>query len=101
MNTKGKIEVMQAYLDGKTVQIFYEERWHDWEPEENGEPVWCWGSDQWRIKPKEVVKPSINWDHVAPEYKYLAMDKDGGVYLYTSKPEHIMEFGTWGWGDRD
>ena len=86
MNTKEKIEVMQAYLEGKVVQIRYGQEWIDWDSEEFGEPEWCWDSDEWRIKPKEVVKPSIDWSHVSPKYKYLAMDRGGDVYLYTHQP---------------
>lgn len=86
MNTKEKIEVMQAYLEGKVVQIHYGQEWIDWDSEECGEPEWCWDSDEWRIKPKEVVKPSIDWGHVSPRYKYLAVDWDGDVYLYTRHP---------------
>ena len=36
-----------------------------------------------RIKP---TKPSINWEHVHPRYKYLARDKDGRVDLYEEEP---------------
>lgn len=47
--TKQKIEVMQAYLDGKTIQILSNGYWGDW-----GlyyEPVWNWGTTEYRIKP--------------------------------------------------
>lgn len=37
----------------------------------------------YRVK---ASKPSINWDHVSKKYKYLAMDKDGMGFLYTSPP---------------
>lgn len=38
---------------------------------------------EYRIKP---TKPSINWGHVDPRYKYLARDENGNVYLYTEEP---------------
>lgn len=33
-----------------------------------------------------VTKPSINWDHVHPDYKYLAIDKNSKPFLYREKP---------------
>ena len=35
-----------------------------------------------------MTKPSINWDHVDPKYKWLASDGEGGKrhYLYAIKP---------------
>lgn len=95
MNTKEKIEVMQAYLDGELVQLRRGQEWLDWDQEEDGEPFWNWDLDKWRIKPKEVVKPSIDWSHVSPKYKYLAMDRNGDVYLYTNKPVCDVECGEW------
>lgn len=51
---------------------------------------------EYRIKP---TKPSINWEHVAPEYVALATDSDGNGYLFTKIPEasaHMwMAFSTW------
>lgn len=86
MNTKEKIEVMQAYLEGEVVQLRYGQEWVDWNSEELGEPVWCWDSDEWRIKPKEVIKPSIEWDHVAKHFNFLATDQTEVSLLYECKP---------------
>ena len=35
---------------------------------------------------KKVTKPSINWDHVHKDFKFLAQDVDGNAYLYWEKP---------------
>ncbi len=35
---------------------------------------------------KKVTKPTINWEHVRGEYKFLAQDTDGSVWLYWEKP---------------
>ena len=35
---------------------------------------------------KKVTKPSIDWDHVAPKYKYLSEDSDGIAFLYDGEP---------------
>ena len=36
---------------------------------------------------KKITKPSINWDHVRSEFKYLAQDADGSAWLYAEKPQ--------------
>ena len=35
---------------------------------------------------KKLVKPSINWEHVRDEYKFLAQDANGEVWLYSEEP---------------
>ena len=35
---------------------------------------------------KKVAKPSINWEHVAPKFKYLAEDSGGSAFLFEEKP---------------
>ena len=35
---------------------------------------------------KKVTKPSIDWDHVAPKYKYLSEDSGGSACLFEEKP---------------
>ena len=42
---------------------------------------------------KALTKPSVNWEHVSSEFKYLAEDADGGVFLYEDKPYTSTE--TW------
>ena len=36
---------------------------------------------------------SINWDHVHPDYNYMAKDASDGVFLYENKPT----MGTFAW----
>lgn len=40
-----------------------------------------------RASADEPKKPSINWDHVHPKYKWLARDKRGTIHLFSVKPE--------------
>ena len=42
-----------------------------------------------------LSKPSINWDHVSPEYIALAVDRDGVAYLYKDTP-YIKTADAWG-----
>jgi len=48
-------------------------------------PAW-YKNWEYRIKPTKLTKPSINWEHVAPEYVALAMDENGRCVLYKSMP---------------
>jgi hypothetical protein len=34
----------------------------------------------------KVTKPSINWEHVRDEYKFLAQDVTGSAWLYIEEP---------------
>lgn len=34
-----------------------------------------------------TTKPSINWDHVHPDFNYLARDADGTATLFKEEPE--------------
>ena len=38
---------------------------------------------------KAIIKPSIDWSHVSPEYGYLFQDSDGEGYLCHDKPSRI------------
>lgn len=41
---------------------------------------------------KALTEPSINWDHVAKEYNYMATDKSGATFLYKLKPHKSSSF---------
>ena len=43
---------------------------------------------------RQVVKPSINWEQVREEYKFLARDENNTAWLYQEEPEICRE----GWG---
>ena len=48
--------------------------------------------------PIEIVKkakPSIDWDHVAPKYKYLSEDSDGIAFLYDEEPYVASDASAW------
>lgn len=52
---KEKIEVMQAYLDGKTIQGSVDGNWTDWKSK--NDPQFNWGSFDYRIKPENKQVP--------------------------------------------
>jgi hypothetical protein len=73
------IKVMQAYVEGKKIQYISNTMVFDVD-----NPTWDWEYTEYRVKP--VSKPSINWDHVHPDYKYLFTESDGSSYLVASEP---------------
>lgn len=76
-------EVMQAYADGAEVEWCFRgtlrPEWH-----EDEAPTFDWYSYEYRVK--TVVPDSIDWSHVATEYRWMARDRSGHTYLHKSKP---------------
>lgn len=93
MNTKEKIAVMQAWLDGKKIEATgrHNVLWYEVE----GEPEWNWGFNTYRIKPEEVIRPSIEWDHVPKYFNFLATDQAGMSFLFEHKPVWSPTLGCW------
>lgn len=44
---------------------------------------------------KKTEKPSIDWDHVAPKYKYLSEDSEGNAFLYEEEPYVASDASAW------
>lgn len=87
--TAGKVEVMQAFIAGATVQYKenkpWEEHWQTFEQvTSNHQPIWDWLRMTYRIKPAEP--DSIEWSHVAPNFKFMAREADGKTFLYSERP---------------
>jgi len=55
-------------------------------------PTPCW-DDEGRYR-KAVTKPSIDWSHVAPEFKWLTVDDDTRPQMHTDEPRPSGE-GVW------
>lgn len=84
---KERVAVMQAWLDGETIQ--YKSKscviaWSTFETECC--PKFNFDLNEYRVKPHEP--DSIDWRHVAPHLKFMARDKDQYVGLYADMP-HI------------
>lgn len=82
-----KIAVMQAFADGKRIEsrvisLTKSLTWYH-----ISSPSWDWSEKEYRIAPAK--KSSINWDHVHPDFKYMAMDSRGNEFL--SDGELILE----------
>jgi hypothetical protein len=81
-----KIEVMQAAMYGKPIEnisLFNEDA--VWE-ETKSVPHFNWDEFDYRVKKAPKTKPSINWDYVSTEFKWMATDEDGQTYLFSEEP---------------
>lgn len=88
--TKAMIDVMQAYVDGKQIigrkyctNGWVEQTWH---------PSWNWTDIEFKVA---TTPDTIDWSHVAPEWKYMARDRDGNVYMYNNEPR--ISVNAWSW----
>ncbi len=75
--TKKAIEVMQAFVDGKKIQVKAKMDWDSMEDLVEEEPLWDWQTFQYRIKPSPRV--------------FYAVQKQGHRFpdpdLYSEPPE--------------
>jgi hypothetical protein len=82
--------LFQAWLRGSVIEVYITElvKWR-------GISLPNWNkSAAYRVKPKELTKPSIDWSHVHEDYKWMATDADGETYLFESEP--ILRISVWG-----
>lgn len=55
-NTLKKIAVMQAFCEGKPIQMYYNSI-NKWEDYISGEPLWDWRNQNYRIKQEPEYQP--------------------------------------------
>lgn len=76
MTPEERSEIVEALLVGEVETHGYGE----WQG-----PVSLIAPDAiYRTKPRKLVIP---WEVIRPEYKWAAMDEDGGVWFFTHKPK--------------
>lgn len=88
MKTEKKIKVMQAYLDGETIEWREKDsdEWSQFSKTSFGAgPVWDWGGQAYRIKPE----PREFWVR-----KVYYNDGSIGKELHTSKPSDSDSYKT-------
>jgi hypothetical protein len=79
-----KGELLLAHHEGKRIELLCGEEW------KKAAPAWVdWKI--YRIAPEPLIPDSINWDHVAPEWKYMVRLPNGNAILLRGKP--IRDFG--------
>ena len=69
MTTKEKIEVMQAYAEGKKIQVreIGAKDWSNWGL--SLEPDWNWCSCDYRIKPESKYRPYKDTEEMIADFK--------------------------------
>lgn len=93
MTTQEKIDVMQAYLDGKPIQIRNRAVVSEWTDLEVKEPSWNWNTYVYRVKPGSKLRPYKNAE------EFLQAQKDHGPYFvweefqYHVFPNVILNYG--------
>ena len=92
MTTREKIEVMQAFLDKKPIEIWLGHRWAAWQGDL--EPKWNWNEPDciYRIKPspvKRLLKP----EELPPVFWVRLKDdigSNGPFMTICSRPWHLI-----------
>lgn len=93
LSKEEKLALCEAVIDGKCVEIKFSEDgvWNT----RHSKVLELYDTFEYRIAPE---KPSINWDHVAPEFKYLCVNKLGDGFL-SNQPYRNIANGYFEWGD--
>jgi hypothetical protein len=92
MDTKDKIKIMQAYVDGETIEA-RRKNTKGWFPTE---PIWDWVDYEYRIKPKDPIKEVKNI--VGKVLKYKLND----YYIFITgynpiKEEYLVSDNSYEW----
>lgn len=89
--TAEMIKVMQAYVDGEKIEYkgYIADIWADCST-----PIWSWPDFDYRIT-SATTPDTIDWSHVAPEFKWMARDEDGTAWLFKSEPRICNEIEIW------
>lgn len=91
-----QIELFEAWLDGKPVQIYL--HYAGWTPIRRDYPDFEMGR-HYRVAPEP---DTIDWSHVAPEFKFMVRGGLDHVWLFHERPE--ISGGGWvstGFGRKD
>lgn len=70
MTTKEKVEVMQAYAEGKKIQYKLSrssQQWDDWTLPRD--PSWNWDELDFRIKPEHTYRPYKDTEEMIADFK--------------------------------
>jgi len=79
LDRETKLALFAAWLDGAQIEC----------SGMVGHPGW-YKFHTYRVA---VTKPSIDWSHVAPQFKWMATDADGRTFVYNAQP--VLGFCGW------
>ena len=90
LSREKQLELINAALDGHILEVMhtYEgSRWMLIFDDDDEDSLLSFDRNSiYRIKPVPLTKPSINWDHVHPDFKWMARDSDGSACVYEVMP---------------
>lgn len=78
LDRETKIALFAAWVDGVQIENNHGAVTH---------PLWKHGMT-YRVA---ATKPSIDWSHVAPQFKWIATNCDGYTWLYDDQPEILVK----------
>lgn len=85
--TAEMIKAMQAYVGGAEIESRLKlcgyKGWSNISL--FGEPTWNWSASDYRIAPS-TTPDTLDWSHVAPEFKWMARDADDRAFVYENEP---------------
>lgn len=76
-----QVALFSAWLEGHTIEFLNPTTLSWFESISCFPPTWS-KNVSYRVKP---IKPSVNWDHVHPDYNYLAENHDSRVPIFFSE----------------
>lgn len=88
LSKEEKLALFEAWVEGGKLQLYNTDK------ECFVDIVYVVWSDDicYRIKPAPVEMPSIDWRHVHPDYKWLAVGKNEAGLLYKEEPVRASAF---------
>lgn len=94
-------ECLQAFIDGSTLSftnVAYGDvvniNEDNFDEKEHGF-LFGLDTDFFKVSIIQEQPLSIPWEFIKDYWQYAAMDKDGKVFLFDVKPNHILEDGAW------
>lgn len=86
MTNEEMIEVIKAASEGESIQAMYHgsSEWFDIDPIINR---FNFVALDYRVKSKAPIPDTMDWSNVHPDFRFVARDENGSVYLYETKPE--------------
>ena len=101
MGTKDMIKIMQAYADGKEIQVALKD-YNVWEnPLYMGIPLWNWEKYKYRIKPEPKYRPLKPEELITLKGKWLKCKEGGNIFLPTGiTDKRVLLGGNFYYADR-
>lgn len=92
LSKEDKLKFVEAFLDGEYVSVSTVNP--NEKPTIDSRLI---GANFHNIYYYKIVKktPTINWDMIKKEFKYLAIDENGDIFLFEEEPTADFPIGSW------